>query len=86
MCAVRILITGTNTTLDTGESAMASMAVKSLKLVFPNAHFVVGSTQKNIDSERWRRMLPYGKCGYYSCWGNPFYQDPADYACPTGHF
>lgn len=55
---LRVLITGTNTTLDNGESAMASMAIKSLKQVFPNAHFVVGSTQKSIDSERWRRMLP----------------------------
>jgi len=57
-CALRILITGTNTTFDNGESAMASMAVKSLKQVFPNARLTIGSTQKEADMKRWSRMLP----------------------------
>ena len=56
--AMRILITGTNTTLDNGESAMSSSAIKSFKKVFPTAEFVIGSTQKKIDAARWRRMLP----------------------------
>lgn len=55
---LRILITGTNTTMDNGESAMSSMAIKSLKQVFPTAHFVVASTQKDLSHQRWERMLP----------------------------
>lgn len=56
--ALSILITGTNTTFDNGESAMASMAVKSLKEFFPNSRLTIGSTQKEIDAKRWSRMLP----------------------------
>ncbi|MDR0461512.1 MAG: hypothetical protein LBH62_08865, partial [Nitrososphaerota archaeon] len=55
---LKILITGTNTTFDNGEAAMASMAVKCLKQVFPYAKIVIGSTQKEVDNKRWERMLP----------------------------
>lgn len=52
------LITGTNTTFDNGESAMSSMAIKSIKTAFPNARLTIGSTSKEEDMKRWRRMLP----------------------------
>ncbi|MDR2720349.1 MAG: polysaccharide pyruvyl transferase family protein [Nitrososphaerota archaeon] len=56
--SLKILITGTNTTFDNGESAMASMAVKAMKQVFPYAQLTIGSTQKELDIKRWKRMLP----------------------------
>lgn len=55
---LRILITGTNSTFDNGDAAMSSMAIKSLKNVFPSAKFIIGSTYRDGDSERYRHMLP----------------------------
>jgi polysaccharide pyruvyl transferase WcaK-like protein len=55
---LKILITGVNTTFDNGDAAMAAMAVKSMKQIFPYAQLTLGSTQKEADIKRWKQMLP----------------------------
>lgn len=55
--AVKILVTGTNTTLDNGEFAISSSAIREMAKLIPSAVFSVGSTQPFIDSKRWRDAL-----------------------------
>ncbi|MCL2172295.1 MAG: polysaccharide pyruvyl transferase family protein [Candidatus Bathyarchaeota archaeon] len=54
----KILITIINTTVNNGESAMASIMVKSLKQVFPYTQLSIDSNQKETDNKHWKQMLP----------------------------
>ena len=58
MRRIKILVTGTNTTLDNGEAAISSTAIKGLMDVVGNVEFAIGSTDRKTDCERWRKMLP----------------------------
>lgn len=58
MRQLKILITGSNSTLDNGEAALLETTIESLSEFIPNAHFVVGATDYELDSRRYRQMLP----------------------------
>jgi colanic acid/amylovoran biosynthesis protein len=55
---VKIIITGSNSTLDNGEAALLVASMAALTKVIPNVEFVVGSAHQEIDQKRYALMLP----------------------------
>jgi len=65
MNKLRVLITGSNATLDNGEAALIITAIETIKrevehTLQSNVEFRVGSNNWEVDSRRYQRMLPTG--------------------------